>query len=455
MGIGIEEEIGGETGLQSLQIDKIGDVIRKIRKKRGLRLEDLADDNISPATISNIERGIPHVHPDKIRYLLSKLDLDLDALPKLIQEERQELERLRFRLASIETLHDLGHADEALRRIDELSLDDTHDLAAVVYYLKGKCYITKGYLRRAERLLFNAIRLTGQQPEQRKNNLEAAAFCELGSVYFAQHRYEQALQYIENGLSAFHPDGERSQLRYLLLVNKAACLDRLGRTGEAFQTVEILWHHLHQIHHIHTVLKTYELRTELLLRQRLSEDAISCALEGLEIARLNHQYDRAFHLWTLLGNIYFQNRDWENAELCFCLALRLKNRLRDQQAILEAYTRLGLLYMTQEKWDQAREQLDQALKLGRQYPYIPVYADALMAMGNYYRQQGELKEAADHYREAVKWARKNGDRKRERDALFHQAQCLRDENPDWFRSCLEELYRAEIALRESDTPNQP
>jgi len=452
MGISIEEEIGGEIGLQPLQIDKIGDVIRKIRKKRGLRLEDLADDNISPATISNIERSIPHVHPDKIRYLLSKLDLDLDALPKLIQEERHELERLRFRLTSIETLHDLGHADEALKRIDELSLDDTHDLAAAVYYLKGKCYITKGHLRRAERLLFNAIRLTGQQPEQQKNNLEAAAFCELGAVYFNQHRYEQALQYFENGLSAFHPDGERSQLRYMLLVNKATCLDRLGRTGEAFQTVEILWHDLPRIHHVHTVLKTYELRTELLLRQRLSEDAISCALEGLEIARLNQQYDRAFYLWTLLGNVYFQNRDWENAELCYCLALRLKNRLRDQRMILKAYTRLGLLYMTQQKWEQAKEQLEQALKLGRQHPYTPVYADALIAMGNYYRLRGEMMEAVDHYREAVKWARKNGDRKRERDALFHQAQCLREGDTDWFRSCLEELYRAEKALREITTP---
>lgn len=48
-----------------LEIHEIGEVIRKVRKDRGLRLEDLADENISPATISNIERGVPHVNLKK------------------------------------------------------------------------------------------------------------------------------------------------------------------------------------------------------------------------------------------------------------------------------------------------------------------------------------------------------------------------------------------------------
>ena len=64
--------------MNNLDLAQTGELIRKILKERGLRLEDLADENISPATISNIERGIPHVHVDKIRYLLNKLDLDLE-----------------------------------------------------------------------------------------------------------------------------------------------------------------------------------------------------------------------------------------------------------------------------------------------------------------------------------------------------------------------------------------
>ncbi len=43
--------------MSTLDINELGEVIRKVRKERGLRLNDLADDNISQATISNIERG--------------------------------------------------------------------------------------------------------------------------------------------------------------------------------------------------------------------------------------------------------------------------------------------------------------------------------------------------------------------------------------------------------------
>jgi transcriptional regulator with XRE-family HTH domain len=44
--------------LNSTEIQELGAIIGKIRKEKGWRLEDLADENISPATISNIERGV-------------------------------------------------------------------------------------------------------------------------------------------------------------------------------------------------------------------------------------------------------------------------------------------------------------------------------------------------------------------------------------------------------------
>ncbi len=57
-------------------INGLGEVIRKIRKQRGLRLNDLNDENISQATISNIERGLPpHIHTNKVQYLLEKLEI--------------------------------------------------------------------------------------------------------------------------------------------------------------------------------------------------------------------------------------------------------------------------------------------------------------------------------------------------------------------------------------------
>ncbi|SFS58337.1 Helix-turn-helix [Marininema halotolerans] len=56
--------------MEPSNIKDVGEVIRRVRKSKGLRLEDLADENISPATISNIERGISH--GDRLKIVLKQ-----------------------------------------------------------------------------------------------------------------------------------------------------------------------------------------------------------------------------------------------------------------------------------------------------------------------------------------------------------------------------------------------
>lgn len=86
------------TELKVLDIHEIGGIIRKVRKERGLRLEDLADDNISPATISNVERGVSHVKMEKVYYILEKLGIPMDQLPEFLLRERDDQAELKFRL---------------------------------------------------------------------------------------------------------------------------------------------------------------------------------------------------------------------------------------------------------------------------------------------------------------------------------------------------------------------
>ena len=56
-------------------------------------MEDVADENISPATVSNLERGVSHVKQEKMYYLLDKLGISIDKLPELIIDQKEELER--------------------------------------------------------------------------------------------------------------------------------------------------------------------------------------------------------------------------------------------------------------------------------------------------------------------------------------------------------------------------
>lgn len=48
--------------MSEFDILQIGSLIRKVRKERGLRLEDIADDNISPASQQYRARRSPRQH---------------------------------------------------------------------------------------------------------------------------------------------------------------------------------------------------------------------------------------------------------------------------------------------------------------------------------------------------------------------------------------------------------
>lgn len=130
--------------MKTVELQEIGEIIRKIRKQRGLRLEDLADNNISPATISNIERGVPHVSMDKALYLLDKLKIETSQIPFLLMEEENELRNVELELEMVESLWKLKQYDKAMDKIEHLNLEDNHPLAATAAYLKGKCFVKRG-----------------------------------------------------------------------------------------------------------------------------------------------------------------------------------------------------------------------------------------------------------------------------------------------------------------------
>ncbi|MDN4593030.1 helix-turn-helix domain-containing protein [Polycladomyces subterraneus] len=141
--------------MKEFDVIQVGNVIRKVRKNKNLRLEDLADENISPATVSNIERGVPHVSPDKPLYLLDKLGLTLEQIPQLLECETHKENKLLIRLMAIESSIGYGDSRELLSELDGLGIGDDHKFAPTVYYLKGKCHVADGNWKKAEKALYN------------------------------------------------------------------------------------------------------------------------------------------------------------------------------------------------------------------------------------------------------------------------------------------------------------
>ncbi|MFC4077041.1 tetratricopeptide repeat protein [Salinithrix halophila] len=429
--------------MNQLNIHEIGEIIRKIRKERGFRLEDLADVNISPATISNIERGVAHVKQDKLIYLLEKLDISMDMLPQILQREQQEQKDLKFRLTAAESLERMGQSEQALVLLNDMELADNHLYAPTWHWLRGGCYLFLRKLQKAERELSTAVRLSSQNQPTKTDNIEAYSFSDLSLVSYYQNDLQQAIYYVERGLEAYTPEGGRKVVKYLLLRNKAIYLERLGRIVEALTVVQDVWNELAQIEQEETVLTFYWLRAELLRKSGSLEEAIQYAQEGIDRAGLNYDYKMTFDLWSVLGSIYTTQQDWEKAETCFNIAMGIPKKLVSENRFIRNLIHLGRLYMEQKKWDQAEQQLTLSIREAEKSDSAAYLTDALLAAGKLYYLQGETEKAIPHYRRAAEIAQRRRYKEKEYQAWYHLAKCWRENNEQEFRHCTENMYRVQ------------
>ncbi|MFD1396521.1 helix-turn-helix domain-containing protein [Kroppenstedtia eburnea] len=430
--------------MKTLEVHDIGEIIRKVRKERGLRLEDLADENISPATISNVERGVPHVGREKALYLIKKLEIDLDRVQELLQGQQLELERMEKALFRAECLQDLGDPRQALKKLAKLEVKNSHPFASYYYYILGKCHNRLGHWAKAERALFNALRLG----DESDTNIISAAYTELSLLSYYQNDLEAALKYINNGIQAFKNNRDRPQFKYIMQRNKAIYLERLGRLGEAINIVHEVWDSLGEIEQIETKLSFYWLRSELSQRTGVYQEAIQYAEAGLELARFNYQPSHMFDLWIVLAEVYMKQGDWEQAEECFDLALTLRGKISssDRDKFITAYSRLGLLYMKLNRQEEAAEMLEKAIRLGESCDDVPRLTTALHLMGDFHLQQNKREEAAVYYRRELEMARKHHLKKKEYQALLRLAQCFENVDEQEFARLTRRMYKVQLEL---------
>ena len=438
--------------MNPLTINELGEVIRKVRKERGLRLNDLADENISQATISNIERGVPHVHSDKVQYLLEKLEIQ-DKLPELLMGEQQELQDIQFRLLTVESQIKVEQYEQALKQLEELALDDDHPYAAEVTYWKGRIFFEQGKLKRAERTLYQAIRLAGLSPYGNKSNVEALSFNELSICSFFQNNMEEALRFANSGLDAFEKTGENQEIKHILIRNKALYLERMDRLTEGLKVVQDHWHLLSQMKQAGNVLGFYWVRAEMLRRSGLWEEAEKYAREGLKLAQLNFNYDSMFDQWTLLGSIYMATKEWNKSEACFNVAASIRVKLTFKRKVAMTYTRLGILYLRQEKWKKAKEFLEKAIKYAEKHNDSANLIDALLASGDLYLAQDKAKDAIPYLQHAAKLARKHKYKQKEYKAWFRLARAWKETDEQEFIICTRNMYEVQEELEPKEAEN--
>ncbi|MDR6224183.1 tetratricopeptide (TPR) repeat protein [Desmospora profundinema] len=413
-------------------------------------MEDLADDNISPATISNVERGVPHVSMDKAMYLLDKLKIETRQIPHLLMEEENELKRIQLKLESIESLWRFKQYDKALQKIKDLSLDDAHPFAATAAYLQGKCLIDKGKPKQAERALYNAIKLANQHAYNRETNVEAASFCELSICAYNENNLDTALQFTNSALGAFHDNGERQHLRYALLRNKAVFLDKLGNVNAGMRVIEEVWDSLDKTENVDTRITFHWLRSEFLRKTGEINEAFKYAKQGLALAVANNHSKYIFDFWTILGCLHTAQSELDKAESCFDTALSGKDTLSDQRTLSITFAKLGVLYIHQQKYPEAKEAITQAVQHAKKQNDLSQLTYALMVMGDLLKKNEEVKEAIQYYQRALELAQKHALKRREYKLLLKLAECWHPIDEKEFQKCMMNIYQVKKELKDKE-----
>lgn len=433
--------------VEKLHEKQLGALLRVHRKKQGLSIENLADENISTATISNIERGVPGVGRDKIEYLLKKLGLSAEELSRIAEGHDKRFDEIRFRLFSIEMMLDMGDAKRAMHHLEQLRLEDER-LLPEYHFVKGKGFYIRGNWKKAEFSLFKTIHHTKQSGRE-KTNYQAAAYTYLGLCSFKQNDLDQALAHSDAGLEAFIEEGERRHYKYLLLYNKAIYLGRKKYWAAALKIVEEAWKEIDRIEQVFVRLGLYATRAECLYQIGDYEGALRYALEGLEKARLNSHPYHAFNLWDTLGNVYLRKGDLDQALHCYNMGLNVKDRIDKQDTFSYTYTNLAKLHLQRREWDQAYEYARQAIEMAERYDDAAQLVSSHSVMGDYWRLQDRNEEATACYQRALELARRHKLENQEYETLFRLACCLENVDQEKFLTCLKEMY---IIKRERSDP---
>ena len=142
--------------MNPLEISELGEIIRKVRRSRGLTLTDLADENISQATISNMSGVL--LMCMLIRYTTCCESWKIqDKLSDLLTGEQKELQRTHFRLFMIESLIRVGKLEKAEKELDRIVLVDDHPYAALYYLAQRKSTEQPGKMESGPSALFTML----------------------------------------------------------------------------------------------------------------------------------------------------------------------------------------------------------------------------------------------------------------------------------------------------------
>lgn len=427
--------------MEHVDLHEMGELIRRVRKSRGLRLEDLADEQISPATISNIERGVPHVNRQKVHYLLAKLHLDVNELQKMMVKSQAEQAELEHQFTAAETLIEMGQpllADEWL----SMDMDDHHPFTVRRYRLQGRLAMERSDWKKAERLFQHGLRVGKDQSDFAAM---AQSHLELACLYYTTGQWSRSLHHTDSGLEIC-PE-EETDTRIHLLLLQALSQKASGRWGDCLQTVQQVWDS-GSLGSPTMELEWTRLYGEILYRNRFWEKAEQIINKGLLLARQYRNRRALFHLWALSGRTAIKRQMWKRAEISLRTALVWEAVSDDPAQPIAIRIQLGQICAEREQFEQAYRWLQEAKERSAAHDDPRPHIEVLLALGEWEENQKDKTQAMTYYQEARDKSHDHGLVDLEHEAWFRLTRMWEEKGDSRFDEGMREVYALQKKMRE-------
>lgn len=425
---------------------EIGKYIRKTRKSLGLKIDDLADENISSSTISKIERVEGPITDEKKIYLCRKLNLNYYEIPTLIMKEKEQHKSIMTKMKYIEQIIDLGEPKIGLKKLRSLDVkQSTQAIQSFEKYLRGRCQVQLKKFEKAKGYFQKALQLIDQSDYQ--TNIQAACFNQLGIIAFFQNDFKTALDYTDQGIKSFSKDGELKHLKYSLASNKAVYLEKLNYIDRASNILYDLWQQKNEIEYTDILLNMYDVQARIFKKNKMYSKGIENAKKGIELAKLNRKTNRLIELLSTLGSIYLDEKKLEEAEDALTTALALKNQVKEQHLFLVINTRLGRLYLEQNKPKKTQELLEEAISCYNTHDVVR-HTQALITLGDALFKQEKVDEAEKQYKKALDLSVEHSLLHQELNCWFSLGKCYKNTDRENYLLSLEKIFEIELILKQ-------
>jgi tetratricopeptide (TPR) repeat protein len=448
-----------------LDLDKkrVGVKLKAERTKRGILQKEIADQlKVGTTTISNLERGFEGVAKEKYILYAQEFGLAEELCGVISEEELRERHYIK-KLTNIDHLlaTNTEKWDQELETLNkEGDFESETKLAPYYHFLKGKIYREKGRkinnrgtsnhssnktLTKAEDYFLHAIDQINKEHFLANTNIKSTAYNYLSDISHYRNDYAAALFYAEKGIEHFLEEGERKYTKYNLLLNKAIYLENLNQNEKARLAIKDLNHAIKNANDPHSVrtsvvAQMYLIYSTVLHKLNLTEEALENAFKGIEIALINHDYNKLFMLWSCAGMLYSSLGKLDEAEEYLYNALHINEMVTKEYLRPYNYRLLGSLLVQQKKFDDAKGILDKSIEISKKYSDELSHTESLFALGRWYVKQALYQEAIDTLNKARDLAKKHHFLHLEKEILTSLCECYEQTNPEELKNHSLVLY---------------